>query len=40
MIMKKNIGRFELAHLLPLLERDLCKELGILGESKLSKDIL
>ena len=39
-IIKKNIGRFELAYLLPLLEGDFCKELVISEEGKLSEDIL
>ena len=39
-IIKEKTGRFKLAYLLSLLEGDLCNELGISGESKLSEDML
>jgi hypothetical protein len=40
MIMKEDLGRFGLAYSLPLLEGDLYEDLRILGEGKLSEDVL
>ena len=39
-IIKENTGRFKLMHSFLLLERDLCQELGILGEGKLAENAL
>ena len=39
-IMQKNSDRFQLAHVLPLLEGDLYNQLGMSGESVLSKELL
>ena len=39
-MMKENPLRFRLAHSSPLLETNLCEELGPAGEGTLTKDIL
>ena len=39
-IIKENTGRFKLSCSSPLLEGDLCEELGLLGEGRLAKDAL
>ena len=39
-IMKENSSRFRLAYSSPLLDDELCEELGLSGEGNLSKDIL
>ena len=38
--MKENFSRFRLAHSSPVLDDELCKELGLSGEGDLSKDAL
>ena len=39
-IMKENSSRYRLACSSPLLDDELCEELGLLGEGNLSKEIL
>ena len=39
-IMKENPSRFRLAYSSPLLDDELCEELGLSGDGNLSKDIL
>ena len=39
-MMKENSLRFRLAHSSPLLETNLCEELGPSGEVTLTRDIL